>query len=446
MWLYNKCWGFHTILVKKKTRNPVILLYLNCPETSKKNGVACTMNSIMNIPGLKDCQVIKMEGRKGEILLYVEMEGKPHPCPDCGQLNNRVHDYRWQKVQHLKWFERMTYIWYKRRRYACACGKRFSEKNTFVKRYQRTSIEWNQAVSVCAIKGKTFKEVGDVYGTSSTTIMRRFDQIAQTEVKQVESLPRVIAMDEYKGDTREGKYQLIIADGITKQPLDILPNRNKKTIKDYLQRYGHHVQVVIMDMSPSFKAAVRSALGNPVIVADRFHFCRYIYWGIDRVRRRIQQQFHDYDRKKCKRKRYIFYKPQNTLTEDDQWHLERYLNMSEELKKAYELKERYQVWFNRAKEIGQEKIKEVKKELEAFYQVVEASGIPEMKQAIETFRNWQVEILNSFVYGHSNGFLEGINNTTKVIKRNGYGYKNFKRFRARILLRHQYKGMGLHIG
>jgi len=115
-------------------------------------------------------------------------------------------------------------------------------------------------------------------------------------------------------------------------------------------------------------------------------------------------------------------------------------------KKVYELKERYQVWFNRAKENGQEKIKEVKKELEAFYQVVEESGIPEMKQAIETFRNWQVEILNSSVYGHSNGFLEGINNTTKVIKRNGYGYKNFKRFRARILLRHQYKGMGLHIG
>ena len=88
-----------------------------------------------------------MEERKGEIFLYVEMERKPHPCPDCGQLTNKVHDYRWQKVQHLKWFERMTYIWYKRRRYACACGKRFSEKNTFVKRYQRTSIEWNQAVS-----------------------------------------------------------------------------------------------------------------------------------------------------------------------------------------------------------------------------------------------------------------------------------------------------------
>ena len=40
--------------------------------------------------------------------------------------------------------------------------------------------------------------------------------------------------------------------------------------------------------------------------------------------------------------------------------------MSEELKKAYELEECYQVWFNRAKEIGQEKIKEVKKELDYF--------------------------------------------------------------------------------
>ncbi|KKB33019.1 Mobile element protein [Bacillus thermotolerans] len=39
----------------------------------------------------------------------------------------------------------------------------------------------------------------------------------------MEELPTVIAIDEYKGDTREGKYQLIIANGITKEPIDILP-------------------------------------------------------------------------------------------------------------------------------------------------------------------------------------------------------------------------------
>ncbi|WAA09873.1 transposase [Fervidibacillus albus] len=66
--------------------------------------------------------------------------------------------------------------------------------------------------------------------------------------------------------------------------------------------------------------------------------------------------------------------------------------------------------------------------MESFYPVVEELVISEMIQAIETFRNWQVEMLNSLLNGHSDGFLEGMNNTTKVIKRNGYGYKNFKRF------------------
>ncbi|MDQ0218351.1 transposase [Peribacillus cavernae] len=147
----------------------------------------------------------------------------------------------------------------------CDCGKRFSEKTPIVERYQRTSVEWNQAVSIRAIKGKTFKETAQHYGTSSSTIVRRFDRLAKSEIRAVKELPAVIAIDEYKGDTREGKYQLIIADGITKQPLDILPSRYKSTIKHYLQKHGAQVQVVIMNMSQYFKAAVQMALSRPVL-------------------------------------------------------------------------------------------------------------------------------------------------------------------------------------
>ena len=35
-----------------------------------------------------------------------------------------------------------------------------------------------------------------------------------------------------------------------------------------------------MDMSQSFKAAVDQALGHPVVVADRFHFCAIYLLGI----------------------------------------------------------------------------------------------------------------------------------------------------------------------
>lgn len=189
--------------------------------------------------------------------------------------------------------------------------------NSFIEKYQRFSSEWNRAVKIRSIKGKTFKETADIYHTSSSTIVRRFDELAQSEITEVRELPKVIAIDVYKGDTREGKYQLIIADGVTKEPIVILPNRYKKTIQHYLQKYGAKVEVVIMDMSPAFKAAVIAALGKPVIVANRFHFVRYIYWALDGVRRRIQVTWNDYDRKKCKKMRYVFHRNSQKLTDEN---------------------------------------------------------------------------------------------------------------------------------
>lgn len=84
--------------------------------------------------------------------------------------------------------------------------------------------------------------MGQQFGASTSTIIRRFDEIAKRELKDIEQLPRVIAIDEYKGDTKEGKYQLIIANGETKEPIDILPNRRKRTIVNYLRKYGANVQ------------------------------------------------------------------------------------------------------------------------------------------------------------------------------------------------------------
>lgn len=405
------------------------------------------MNNNIIIPGLEDVIIKKTDQFEDRIAIYVEMPVKTHKCPKCGEKTRKIHDYRIQKIKHLKWFERLCYIFYRKRRYKCeACGKRFYERNTIVERYKRFSKEWNQAVNLRCIKAKTFKEMGQQFGASTSTIIRRFDEMAKHELQDIEQLPRVIAIDEYKGDTKEGKYQLIIANGETKEPIDILPNRRKRTIVNYLRKYGSNVEIVIMDMSPSFKAAVEKALNKPVIIADRFHFCRYIYWAMDGVRRRVQSTWEDYDRKKCKRMRHIFYKNSDKLNHHQRWRLSRYCRMSTEIKEAYHLKEAFCKWFNQAKQNGAENIRQTKEDLYRFYKMVEESGISEFKKSIQTLKNWQVEVLNSFVYGYSNGFLEGINNHTKVIKRNAFGFQNFKRFRARILLSHKYKEIGVHVG
>jgi transposase len=421
---------------------------LELTRNKNKSGDACIMDhSIIVLPGFEDVLVKKVETVEGKLSFHVEMALKEHTCPSCGLETIKVHDYRVQKIKHLKVFERHSQIFYRKRRYKCGCGKKFPERNSFVERYQRFSIEFNQAIKIRSIKGKTFKETAEIYGTSPSTVVRRFDHLADHTVEdEPVELPRVIAIDEYKGDTKEGKYQLIIADGETKEPIDILPNRYKKTIKQYLSKYGAKVEVVIMDMSPSFKAAVQQALGKPIIVADRFHFVRYIYWALDGVRKRIQSSWHDYDRKKCKKMRYVFHRKSEKLTEDDRWYLKRYLGFSDELKRAYELKELFVKWFHQAKENGPEKIHQTKELLIRFYKEAEQENIPEFLTVIKTLQNWQVEVLNSFAYNYSNGFLEGINNLTKVMKRNAFGFRSFKRFRAKILLTHKYKKVGLHIG
>lgn len=402
------------------------------------------MNFNMNIPGLKGVDIMKIEELETGVAISVELPRQAHQCPACQQWTTKVHDYRIQKIKHLKWFERMTVLFYKRRRYVCACGKRFAEKAFFIERYQRFTKEANQALSIRAIKAKTFKEAAEVTGTSSTTVIRRFKKIAQKEMVQGVQLPKAIAIDEYKGDTDAGKFQLIIANAETKEPIDILPNRRKETIKDYLKRYGSEVKIVVMDMSPAFKSAVRQALGRPVIVADRFHYCRYIYWALDSVRREVQKEWHEYDRKKCKRMRHVLYKRPEKLKETDRFYLTRYTEMSPLLKAAYQLKQAYCEWFDQAKK--ESDVSKIKEGLIQFYKQVEESGIPAFKRAIQTFKNWQTEILNSFTFGYSNGFLEGINNKTKVMKRNAYGFRRFDHFKAKILLNLKYKNLGGHVG
>ena len=60
--------------------------------------------------------------------------------------------------------------------------------------------------------------------------------------------------------------------------------------------------------------------------------------------------------------------------------------------------------------------------------------LPEFKSCLKTLVNWKPYILNAFDFRLSNGFTEGCNNAIKTLKRVAFGFRNFRSFRARILL------------
>ncbi|SHG76586.1 Transposase [Virgibacillus chiguensis] len=63
-------------------------------------------------------------------------------------------------------------------------------------------------------------------------------------------------------------------------------------------------------------------------------------------------------------------------------------------------------------------------------------GIPPRKK---TFLRWKQEILQSFMHPFNNGYIEGINNTIKVLKRDSFGIKNFQRLKHKILWQQEVK-------
>ena len=74
-----------------------------------------------------------------------------------------------------------------------------------------------------------------------------------------------------------------------------------------------------------------------------------------------------------------------------------------------------------------------KKALSNWILNAQDSGLQSFINCSKTMINWSPGILNSIEHPYTNGFTEGCNNKIKILKRNAYGYRNFNRFRNRIL-------------
>ena len=62
-------------------------------------------------------------------------------------------------------------------------------------------------------------------------------------------------------------------------------------------------------------------------------------------------------------------------------------------------------------------------------------GIGEFAELARTVRTWESGLLANFDSGATNGATEGVTNLIKVVKREGFGYRNFENFRLRVLYR-----------
>ena len=355
----------------------------------------------------------------------IEIVRKPHVCPYCHHTTNVVHDYRIQKIKDIPGLGLQTILLLRKRRYVCKeCGKRFYESIDFLPRYHRMTTRLALYILSELTSTVSFKSVAQKVNLSSTTVSRIFDKLSYAP----QNLPRVLAIDEFKGNAGHEKYQCIITDPEHKIVVDILPNRYKSYLTSYLLKFDtSHPVLFISDMWQPYRELAHEIFPSATYVVDKYHYARQVLWAFESVRKEVQKEFCDERRKYFKRSKRLLIKHQRDLTDDQKMRLNVMLYTSKKLANAYALKESfYDVMESSDFDTAKEK-------LQKWVLYAEKSGLPRFVTVSKTMNHWMSGILNSFKTPYTNGYTEGINNKIKVLKRNAYGYRNFERFRSRIL-------------
>ena len=373
---------------------------------------------------LEDVIITNVENISDQLHIHIELPRRKHVCPCCGTETDRVHDYRMQVVKDVP-MARDTFLHLRKRRYRCSCGKRFFERNTFLPRYYRVTSRLVAEIIVAFKKVVSAKEIGSRFNVSSMTAMRYFQYYNHKPA----ALPEVISLDEFKGNSGGQKYNSIVADPSRRKVLDILPDRYENNLVKYFSQFEtkNNVKYFVCDMNPHFRQVAKICFPQATIVADKYHVIRQTYWAMERVRKNEQNKLPKRHRKYFKNSRHLLMKPMEKLTDDEMYQLALMFEIAPRLADAYRIKNDF------LSVIRSKSAAEGKKALADWLLSVEVMDMPEFHDCTKAYHNWFHEIINSLEVPWTNGFIEGCNNKTKVLKRTCYGMRNFNNFRKRIL-------------
>jgi transposase len=373
---------------------------------------------------LEDVIITKAENISNQLHIHIELPRKQHICPACGAFTDRIHDYRIQTVKDLP-LARDTFLHLRKRRYRCTCGKRFFEENPFLPRYYRVTSRLVAEIIHSFKKIVPATEIGSRFNVSAVTAMRYFNCFN----KKMRVLPEVISIDEFKGNSGGQKYNTIVVDPKGRKVLDILPNRFEGDLIKYFSQFPskNDVKYFVCDMNPHFRNVANTCFGQATVVADRYHVVRQVFWAMEKVRKNEQSKLPDRHRKYFKKSRFLLMKPIEKLTEEEMARLALMFEIAPRLADAYRIKNEFLTVFHSKSSA------EGKPRLADWLLSVEVMQMPEYSDCVTAYRNWFQEILNSMDVPWSNGYIEGCNNKTKVLKRVCFGMRNFNNFRKRIL-------------
>ena len=388
-------------------------------------------NCIKNLLNLKELIIKKVKNSKNYVEVYAELPISEQVCPCCGSYTSKIHDHYTQKIKDIPIQFKPTTIFLKKTRYECKnCGKSFYPKNDFIAKYKRKSKRLVYYIVDQLKNNIAASTIAKSLNIDVGFISKMLPYLSVTN----STLPRVLCIDEFKGNSGKYKYQVALLDGETHKIIDILECRHKHFLCDYFKKFPteqlDNVKYLVTDLWESYKDIGMTYFRKAKVVADHFHWARYACNALDKIRIEVQNNLPKSEKKYFKHSRHLLLSRKCKIKENRYDELENMLiNYSENLRIAYREKECLLDIIHSTESSETKKnqfIEWVKRNLE--------SPVPQLVECAKTYQNWAYEIKNSLEVPYSNGPIEGTNNKIKALKRVTFGMTKFDNFKARILL------------
>ncbi len=409
--------------------------------------------------GIKD-KNIHLENKVSEkkikgtihLVYYGKLTYTPEGCKNCGVTNHSYADIVKNgtkestiKLTHINFQPALLKL--KKQRFYCKhCQSTFSAETNLVNRHCFISNIIKSTIGLELAELQPMTLIAKHLNVSSHTILRQLKQIGETMTRNYHSLPEHLSMDEFKSVKNvDAAMSFLFIDAQTHEVIDVIENRQQAFLSSYFLRYSlqarRKVKTVTMDMYSPYIGLVQQCFPNAEIIIDRFHIVQLLNRALNQVRIREMKKIRylrPRDYRKLKKQWKLVLKNEWDLNyEDYSTHrlydgkvteyimVEYLLSLSPALAKAYQIVHRLK-WALNNRRFDFFK--------EALTRAKETTYPQTIRTALTTLEKYLDPIENAFIYTLSNGPIEGINNKIKNIKRSGYGYRNFRNLRSRIMI------------
>ena len=370
---------------------------------------------------------------------------KPDCCYKCGVVfddNFEKHGFITSNIKLPDVSGYKTILRLHKQRYLCKhCNKVFTLTSNVTNYGCFISNNTKHKIAKDLVKKRSEKDIAQDNNVSPNTVERIMDSYYETQKLYKLYLPEVLSFDEFKSvKTADGAMSFHMCNGITGQTIDIIEDRRLDNLIDYFYYYDYktrsRVKFIIIDMYSPYVSLIKKMFPNANIIIDKFHLTQLISRSLNKTRIMTMKKHKQHHRKfkrywklilksrdeidNSKWKKFTCFKSLMTTTDV----IDFLVNLDNELKETYWLYQNLLYAFkNNNYNLLKKTLNETNNNISSY-----------MKTSIKTLLEFLPHIKNTFNNTYHNGFIEGNNNFIKVIKRIAFGFRSFKRFKARIMI------------